>query len=474
MFRFAARLRKRALEHKKEVNSGMANLLSDSPSRQDALEFLFESSSYGNLGLFIGAGFSKAIFADEEEDLALSWGELLEKASKKMGMKLDEFKRDGSSFPEVASALCAAFSHKSGEGFEDAVLSLKQTLGDLTAWFPPEPARSKYSSYLKAFAPSWIITTNYDQILECLLPGNSVSLGPNDSFVSRKGITPIFHLHGVRTRPSELIISQEDYVSLFRPNEYRQIRLALAMRESTTCFLGYGLGDVNVLTALDWSKNVFKDERANFPRDVIQVLRKKNPESTPRRLGNGVLVIETEEIASFFDEYLHATEHLQKRRENLRRRLKRITRVFGDAESDDVDRFIDDSEWRHDALRLLQEYGVDIVAEFEIFLGKVFKETKRRSGKQGAFNAYSVNLEILLDLLKAFKQGEMPPALFAATVANFGRLALYIGDEFGSSWAAKSTWDKRRNDLDKSTVAELRVIAKQYRYTTLTRLLKGL
>ena len=53
----------------------------------------------------------------------------------------------------------------------------------------------------------------------------------------------MFHLHGVRTNPKEIIIAQEDYITLFRPSEYRQMKLALTIKESTTLFLGYGLGE---------------------------------------------------------------------------------------------------------------------------------------------------------------------------------------------------------------------------------------
>src|SRR5271166_1652654 len=52
-------------------------------------------------------------------------------------------------------------------------------------------------------------------------------------------------------------------------------------KESTTCLLGYGLGDVNVLTALDWSKNVYEKEHGDYPHEVIQIVRTKAPRSSP-------------------------------------------------------------------------------------------------------------------------------------------------------------------------------------------------
>ena len=46
----------------------------------EALQFISAAASYGNLGLFIGAGLSKAVLNDVNE-IALSWGQLLERGS---------------------------------------------------------------------------------------------------------------------------------------------------------------------------------------------------------------------------------------------------------------------------------------------------------------------------------------------------------------------------------------------------------
>jgi hypothetical protein len=441
------------------------------PSRNDVLNFLFASSTYGNLGLFVGAGFSKAVFASIEENIALSWGELLTKASKNMGMNFAKFSCEGSSYPELASALCTAHAKKTGGSFSISLKALKQSLSTSTAWYPKEPKKTEYSNYIKDLSPSWIITTNYDQILECLLPGASISLGPNDSFISQKNIIPIYHLHGVRTHPDELVISQADYVSLFRPNEYRQIRLALAIKESTTCLLGYGLGDVNVLTALDWSSEVYKESRGDYPHEVIQVIRQKEPESEPYRLENGIVVIETTSISTFCKEYAAVAAKLRVKKKQYMKNLELIAKAFKDAKEDYVNRFIDDEKWRRLALKALDKNVVNLVAEFEIFLRKALDESKRRSGKPGAFHAYATNLNIIIDFLNAFENEHFPPALLAVLVPNFDRLAMYIGDDFGASWEAKSVWDKRKGELSSTTVAELRAIALQYNYVTLTKLL---
>ena len=209
----------------------MTVTLPKEPSRADVLEFVFAASKYGNLGLFVGAGFSKAILSRGEEDVALSWGELLEVVAKEMKVEYASLRHDGASFPEMASGLCRAHAASNDMSFAESVTVLKHPLSSATAWYPDEPERGEFAKYLEALAPSWIVTTNYDQVLECLLSGRSLSLGPNDGFSSAKGVIPIFHLHGTRTAPEGIIITQEDYVALFRPAEYRQMRLALTIKE---------------------------------------------------------------------------------------------------------------------------------------------------------------------------------------------------------------------------------------------------
>jgi len=452
----------------------MTTTLPLNPSRDEVFEFLFRSSNYGNLGLFVGAGFSMAVLNDEDGSPALSWGALLHAAAKKMKVDLTPLIKEGASYPDIASGLCGAHSTTHGITYQESVTILKQALCAATAWFPVEPARSEFAGYLEALAPTWIVTTNYDQVLECLLSGKSASLTPSDAFSCAKGLIPIIHLHGSRTEPEELIITQEDYVTLFRPTEYRQIRLALTIKESTTCLLGYGLGDVNVLTALDWSKYVYEKEARDYPHEVIQVVREASPSLEPRRSKDGILIIESKELADFFKEYCSTAEKLQIKEDKRRNTLKKIAKLFAGAEPDVITRFIDDDPWRRSILKALSEFSVTLVAEFESFLESCFKETKRRSGKRGAFQEYATDLHITLDILTAFSHGNFPPALFPITATNLNRLANYIGTAPGYSYAANDVWNARKSELQSEIVAELGSIARQYHYGSLRALLKGL
>lgn len=277
-------------------------LLGAELDRKRVLDFIRSSSRYGNLGAFIGAGFSKAVFEDGGEKGELSWGELLCEASAKMGVDFSSVALVGQGYPEIASAICHVHSGTNGCEYRVSLGLLKEEIASLTRCCPCLCLDRRYAGFLEYLDLAWIITTNYDLVIESLLQERAIPLGPNDALSSRRGTVPVYHLHGLCTRPGEIIIAQEDYIALFRPGEYRQIKLALILWESTTLILGYGLGDVNVLTALDWSGNVFRGEPVTYPHAVIQVLRKDAPRELPYRDRNNIVIVESPSLSSFFQE----------------------------------------------------------------------------------------------------------------------------------------------------------------------------
>ena len=451
------------------------NRISNRPKRQDVLEFLAHAVGYGNLGLFIGAGFSKAVLSDgEEEEAALSWAQLLEKAAKRLQVKYADIPTAGLSYPAVASAICAMRSAQTGDNFAKSLRELKNEVARLTGWYPSSEQRNKYSKHLEVFNPAWIITTNYDLVIEALLTGKSVPLGPNDPLLAPKGFVPVYHLHGVRTQPQEMIISQEDYISLFRPTEYRQIKLALTVKESATLFLGYGLGDVNVLTALDWSKNVFKSKRGDYPNDMVQVLRKDKPRKEPYRDENRIVILETADLLPFFEEFGSVRTTRKEMEDEKRDALRKLADKLSLANAKTVSHFIDSEEYRAKVLERVSEDASYLITEFISFFNACIEETWERARPKGAFEAYNQNLNMVLDTLTAFDFSCFPPALFQTAAESLERVASYVGNVPGQSYAASSTWQNRKGELSRKTVAELALIAQQYGYSQLRALLKSM
>jgi hypothetical protein len=441
--------------------------------RKEVLELLSKSVSYGNLGAFIGAGFSKAVL-NSEKNIALSWGDLLKQASKNMNIEYDGIKQIGVGFPDVASAICKEHSVSNAVSYEQSLSELKQKIAALTSWYPDKEQREKYSNYLSFLSPSWIITTNYDLVIEGLLTGKSIPLGPNDSLSSPKGVIPVFHLHGRRTNPEEIIIAQEDYIALFRPTEYRQIKLALTIKESTTLLLGYALGDVNVLTALDWSKNVYKGESVNYPNAVVQVLRKDKPCDLPYEDRSGIIVLEVESLDKFFDEFMLFRKNAIEIEQKELKDLETLADVMDEAKAVNVTQFLDDEKFRKETLHFLSRFPIDLISGFISFLNKCLDETWVRSLGYGAFEGYNQNLKIILDILTAFPMEKFPPALFETAAYGLQRVGYFVGYGNGQSHSAKRTWDARKNELNIKTVNELKHFSIQYNYNYLNKLVNSI
>jgi hypothetical protein len=444
--------------------------ISTRPSRKEVLKFISDSASYGNLGLFVGAGFTKAVL-NESEEVALSWADLLDQASTELGVDYAAIKKEGLSYPDIASQICQSYAAGNKRSFSFALSSLKGAIASLTCWYPDSSKRQTFGGYLDALDPAWIITTNYDLVIEALLTGRSIPIGPKDKLTRPKGIVPVYHLHGLRTNPEEIIIAQEDYIALFRPNEYRQIKLALMIKESTTLLLGYGLGDVNVLTALDWSKNVFSEGDVNYPHDVVQVLRKQNPVEKPYRDRNGVLIIETSDLTDFFEEYaIIRREDLEQKAEEATA-LQKLADEMVNPQQGNIAKFLDDQSFRQGNLKILSQFPVHLISGFISFLDKCIDETWLRSRPHGAFEGYNQNLIIIMDILTAFEAHKIPPALFQTAAYALERVAYYVGRNSGQSFAAAVTWDKRKGELSQELITELMNISKSLGYSNLEALL---
>jgi len=452
--------------------------LTDNPSRADALKFISKSASFGNLGLFVGAGFSKAVLNDDFNEIALSWGELLTKSSEKLGVDYSNIWKEGVGFPDIATKICEEHCADKGISYEESLRKLKREICALTSWYPDKEKREEYSKNLSSIDASWIITTNYDLIIEGLLTGKAITLGPEDQLITPTNITPVYHLHGVRTNPESIIISQEDYVTLFRPSEYRQIKLALTIKESTVLIIGYGLGDVNVLTALDWSRNVFKEEQSNYPHDVIQVLRKDNPKESPYRDKNGILILETSELSELFKELSKERNKELKREKKELESLNKLADTLNDPKQSMIDKFIDDDDFRKDVLNILSNFQIHLISGFVSFLNKCIDETWTRSVPNGAFEGYNQNLILILDILVTFPFESMPPALFETAAYGLERVGYYINKqglrENGKSWSATKTWKSRKKELSKEILNELENYSEQHWNHQLNRLIKSI
>lgn len=427
-------------------------------TRQQLLTHISLSSIYGNLCLFIGAGFSKELVGGE----ALSWGQLLQRATSELDMEFDFTNPDliGTGYPEIASSICRKHSSVNALSVSQSTAVLKEKIAELTCWYPTDQKKILYAEHLANLAPAWVITTNYDLVIESLLPGGSITIGPDQPLVFPKGRTPVYHLHGVRTYPDKIVLCREDYTALFRPNEYRQIKLALTLKESTTVLLGYGLGDDNVLTAFDWSKNVFDEEVKGYPNEVIQVVRVANPKADPYRGHNGAIILEVSGLESFFEELMPIVVRQRQAEDDLNKKLHSIRDLMVTTPHAAVVKFVDEKEFRDITLSFVNNSNyAPLIDGFIPFFEKCIDETFGRSAGYGAFHGYAQGLTIVLDILDTYGNSHMPPALFHKLANALNRQASYIGMRSGQSHEAGRIWAHRKENLPKTQLRELKVYA---------------
>lgn len=445
--------------------------------KEKVYEKIAESAIYGNLGLFIGAGFSLAINEIAPNCNPLSWPNLLASICKENEIKWEaekddngkiiqaDIKKEFSSCPEIASQICELISNKQSLSIEEATLKFKEQVSNTTAWYANEEQRNLFQNQLKQLLPSWIITTNYDLILETLLPEETVSLSPKDEFVFPKGKIPIYHLHGIRTDPDTIIITKEDYVALSRPHNYRMERLSLLFSESSTLMIGYAIGDSNVQTALDWSKNVYDEQNTGnqtFPHKIIQLVYKDNPTNEPYETKNGIIIIETNSVFKILKEIIDEIELIKKQEEQKENDLKRIQQQYLNTNEINIKTFLANESIRHDTLKEIIDRK-EIVIATESFLSEVFKYLWKKTEPTGAFDEYADIADLFIDIFKNFNLKSFPPSIYMYLVSHLERLSKYIDNKYYcDSIKAYNHWKSNKDTFIEENKNEIKSLGKTY------------
>ncbi|MCP6680661.1 SIR2 family NAD-dependent protein deacylase [Bacillus nakamurai] len=452
--------------------------MSEVISREIVFEKLFNAFNYGNLGMFIGAGFSKAVIGDDFPP-ALGWFELIKESSGKFEI---EFPNDeeliGVSLPELATLICKRLAIKRSIDYVEAKRIFKKEICNLSNWLPSEERTIEFREIFDILSPSWIVTTNYDLVLETILTGKSKSLSPMNYLSAPKNIVPIYHLHGTRLDSESIIITQEDYIPLFRPNEYRQAKLAMTIRESTTLILGYGLGDVNVLSAVDWSKNIYTEEN-EYPYEIIQALWTSSPKEEAYRDENGNVIIEISDLEKFLNELI---VFIVEKQEDYDNKLAQLNKLIGRLEGENeefVQSFIDNREVRLKLIDVLSRFEHHMISPYIQFLTVCISKVWEKTSENGAFKMYDKYLTIILDIVVNYEYRKMSPRLFQLTAQSLDRVLNYVSSSisrmlYGHSWSATESWHIRKKDVPQEMINQLYHYSKQHILTNLNRRLKEL
>lgn len=455
----------------------MTNLI----SRDESIRILAAESLRGNLGLFIGAGFSRAL----TKNTAPSWESLLTEVSGKLkihGPK--EFKGAGISFPSIASKMAAqlkveiskdpAFEkwHES-ELWKEATRQLKMEASRQIANFKADNACAKeFKDLFKALEISWIITTNYDFIIESCLE-HPESFIQNQVFRTTKGHTPVIHLHGDFHRPESMVLLEEDYARAQNPGLYSHLRLAVTFAESTTLIMGYGLGDPNIHTAISYSQTFLNISPAIESRTgQLIILEWTSSPSAEARVGQwGEIIIETSNLGNFLDEVKQRRETLSEEWENIKTRLYDVLNGSGPTWK------LSEKTHRDRLIEVVQEVpGIDLVEVGQLLMSE-FTSILRKATAKGGWEHYKDWLDAAIDFL--IKWPSLPPQLFEYIADELCTVSRYIAPDWASKGMAISAtklWKSRKKEFCKqpSVLGALKDFAERKNSDDLKSLLKDL
>lgn len=407
-------------------------------TKQELFQIISDAADYGNICLFIGAGFSKAILQLSDDD-SPSWLDLLEKLFKKN--KLDYKKEDyiGWSCPQIASELVKKISEINKTDIEEATKKLKNQIAEVFKYkIPKNDICLKLQELLCILNPRCIITTNYDFILEAIFPGIGYSLTKEECLDAPRKLIPIYHLHGTCQKPETIVITNEDYIQLFRPNDYRLEKLSMIMKESTVIFLGYAIGDQNVQMAIDWANNVYNSipfEHSN----LIQFKRTKSSPSDVIREENSLKILEINDLIDTLRELNDFRRGILNSLQKTDSALEKFATILTNSAGKAINDFIQSQAVRQNIISKVKKRETDLINPFKIFIYNVYRELWKRARAKNAFNVYDDMVKIMIDLLIGLSP--IHPSFFISIVEEFAKFAEYVGRQFyGQSFSAYDTW----------------------------------
>jgi hypothetical protein len=437
-------------------------------------ETIADAVIYGNLGLFVGAGLPMAVLNKPGITQALSWPQLLHQCAADLKITKGEYDgiiSPGTSFPHVATNLCKLIALKRNISYPTAVKELKQQISDITSLYPDTNSRGVYRNFFDILNPNWIITTNYDTVIESILTGKGHSLSPSDQLIAPKGQIPVYHLHGLRTIPDSIVITQEDYVALFRPNEYRQQKLTLLIKESVTVLIGYNLSDFNVLTAVDWSKNVFDGKSESYPNGIIQLYFTSNPKPAPYRDDNGIWIFEFSNLVELLSNLIVTVSKRCGMNAIVKNSTKNLSAEYSDPSDEMIKSFVDDPEYRAKVLNILKQHESELIDAFLELLTRSLDSVWKKAIKKGGFPIYDQYLEIILEIIESVDIKNAPPALIHLLSSSLDKVGYYIGPNYGEANAAYKTWMKQGKKINQTFIKELKNISRLSGYANLQKLI---
>jgi len=254
--------------------------------------------------LFIGSGFSRRYLGVE------NWSELLSKFAENLKHPYEYYYSTANqNLPQTASLIAKDYHDAfwNSSDFEQLrkkhqkkvvndTSALKISIGNhLQSLNIKGLQNEEYREeieLLNSLNVDGIITTNWDTLLEELLPDYKVYIGQDELlFCNPQSIGEIYKIHGCASKPESLVLTSEDYKYFNSKNAYLAAKLITLFIEHPIIFIGYALGDSNIQEILSSIvKCLGKDKINELQNNLIFIQRTKGNEID--NISSSIMVID--------------------------------------------------------------------------------------------------------------------------------------------------------------------------------------
>lgn len=200
----------------------------------------------------------------------------------------------------------------------------------LEQYSTPNPQYASEINDLKALFDkhlSGIITTNYDTFIESISDSYTTYIGQNELIFSPiQEIGEIYKIHGSLTDPKSIIINRSDYDQFKKHEAYLAAKLLTIFMEYPIIFIGYSMGDKNIIDILERITECLNDDQLKeLQQRFIFVSHKHDPgdpeiQIIQRSIGNKTIPMTRINLYNYSDLYLA----LRKKKHSIPVRLLRM------------------------------------------------------------------------------------------------------------------------------------------------------
>ena len=423
----------------------------------------------GALTLFIGTGFSKYL----TDNKAPSWLTLLNKCARRLDKKIvrklfDLDKQGRVTGCKFDLMICAQILE---DAYKREGKDIRQTISNIVKNICKKKninysKLKKVKAFFHAYSRFNIITTNYDELIQNLIPNSKVYI-EGSGIPKTSDIKPIYHIHGSISNPSSLVLTQDDYFKFQHKETYISRKLFTVLQETTTVILGYSLQDFNLNRILNESKHT-KDESKRS--DIYYVSRTEIDDLSKRYYFStfGIKVLDGIEIGDFFHdldlEMSEATRIIKgaKRMPDILKGIKQF--------SDD---FLKLGRSFVNILLRIQAVGdrLNDVKVMELLI-EVLERKKVFTAEPGAWSQYTHLAEWLIETGSLIDLTELPIKERYKNLVVYSFRTMSASQTFGKAWAAYDIWKNEIHRLTKKNKAMVKkIIEGQFIYDSARNLL---